>query len=125
MMFVDNNFARSNLYFGSLQLLRVFSDWIEDSQADFQQLFEDSVKFLNFDDWKDKREKEDKMEIDKAALISSLEKTVDEQKSSSKLCLTGLRRNRTRLKVSRMGLVCKLFSLAATSVRVLPSKHLN
>lgn len=111
-MFDDNNFARSKLYFGSLQLLRVFSDWIEESQEDFQQLFEDSVKYLNFGDWKDKREKEDKLEIDKVALISALEKTVDEHKILFKALLDRIKKKQNEIESLRDGVSMQIIQFS-------------
>jgi hypothetical protein len=102
-MFDDNNFARSKLYFGSLQLLRIFSDWIEESQSDFQQLFEDYVNLLTYGDRKDKREEEEKMKIDKAALISALEKTADNPKILFKAFLDRIKKKQNEIESLRDG----------------------
>jgi len=107
-MFDDNNFARSKLYFGSLQLLRVFSDWIEESQADFQQLFKDVFNQLN---WEYKREKEHK--IDTGAIIVALEKTADEHKILFKALLDRIKKKQNEIESLRDGVSMKFIQLSS------------
>jgi hypothetical protein len=84
-MFDDNKFARSKLYFGSSQLLRMFLDWIRESQEQFEKLFEDAVSHLDSTVERDRYEA--RVQLDKKPLLSAMNKAAKEQKIRFKALL--------------------------------------
>jgi hypothetical protein len=90
---------QDQLYFGSIQLLRVFSDWIEESREDFENLSKYSVIYLNDPVDVDG----EKVEIDKKSLISAMEKSAEEQKIRFQALLDQIKKKQNEIESLRDG----------------------
>lgn len=100
-MFDDESFARSKLYFGSIQLLRVFSDWIEESKADFEHLLKDTTEYLGGIRLECTGEGE--TEVNTKPFLSAIEKSAKEQEIRFQALLDRIKKKQSDINSLRGG----------------------
>jgi hypothetical protein len=74
----------------------VFSDWIEESQEDFEKLFKDTITFLE-------GYIEDDLEVDTKPLLLAIEKSVDVQKIRFQALLGRIKKKQSEINSLRDG----------------------
>jgi hypothetical protein len=124
-MFDDKNFARSKLYFGSIQLLRTFSDWIEESRKDFENLVNEIISRLNGIDQREEFVRRGEKGVDIKPLLSAVEKSAEEQKVRFQALLDRIEKKQSEINSLRDGVSSQTVQLSLTQTRALARTPVN